>query len=232
MKKLLLFVCAVAMFCFGCSKNNGALPLPKNTFEISLSRPFVVVTTPDDTWIQVLGGKGFIQFDAAGSDTLTAASIKDSVNLKDIAGYKKQLTAGNYDIALKTKSEAVTDTFIRFTAGASHIELNKDKQVSLTANTNDAVITISKKQIDNSARPVFMPAGTDKMYEFGLANDYYFIYVKGATSGRIKFTEVTTGNLYLKDITATATFHYDISAILNATGVVVRSTQFHIKPAI
>lgn len=232
MKKLSLFVCAVAVLCSGCSKNNGASPIKKNTLEVSLLRPFVAVTGPNDTWGQVLGGKGFIQFEAAANDTLTAVTVKDSLNLKDITGYKKQLIAGNYDIDLKTKSEAVTDTFIRFTAGVFNIELNKDQAVSLTASTNDAVITISKKQIDNSVRPLFAPAGIDKKYEFGLANDYYFIYVKGGTTGRISFTEATTGNLYLKDIAVTATYRYDISAILNATGVVVRSTQFHIKPAI
>lgn len=168
-----------------------------------------------------------MQYAVQNSDTLSASSVEDSLNLKNIGTYSKQLIPGTYDITLATKSTAVVDTFIRFNAGVKSIAVNKDQAISLTAATTDGVITISKDQIDPTIVPTFAPSGSATAYNFGLANGYYFIYVKGAVSGRITFTEATTGDLYLKDLTVTAMNQYDISAILNT--VSVHSRPFYLK---
>jgi hypothetical protein len=208
----------------GCSKDHSASPFKNNLFKVSITKPFA--TEPNGTWAQVLGGEAAIQFNAIASDSLTATAINDSINLNNIAAYKKQLIAGNYNISLQTKSIAVADTFIRFSAQANAVLINKDMPISLTGTSSDGVITISKKQVINSKRPTFTPAGTNNAYQFGLANGYYFIYVKNAITGRVIFTEPSTGDSYLKDISVSAMNQYDISAILHTTSISVRSNHF------
>lgn len=225
----MLFICATAiLYTSSCSKDQALNSTKKNLFEISLTPPFA--NSANTTWNQVLGGEAIIQFYALHSDTLTASVTEDSLNLKNIAIYNKRLTAGNYNITLNTKSMAVADTFIRFNAQANAVAVNKDLSINLTATSSDGVITISKNQISSLERPTFTPAGTNTMYQFGLANGYYFIYVKDAVNGTIRFTEATTGDSYLKDITISAMNQYDISAILYTTGISVHSSQFHLIP--
>jgi hypothetical protein len=214
----------MAILYTSCAKDQTLNPVKNNLFKISLTTPFA--NNANSAWKQILGGEAIIQFYALPSDTLTASVIKDSLDLKNIAIYNKQLTAGNYNITLNTKSTAVADTFIRFNAQANAMKVNKDMSINLTATSSDGVITISKNQISNLERPTFTPTGTSTVYQFGLANGYYFIYVKDAVNGRIKFIEATTGDLYLKDITISATNQYDISAILHSTAISIRSNHF------
>lgn len=225
MRKIFFILFAATILYSSCSKDHFVNPSKKNLFKVSILPP--VDAIPNSTWQQVLGGEAIVQYAVQNSDTLSASSVEDSLNLKNIGTYSKQLIPGTYDITLATKSTAVVDTFIRFNAGVKSIAVNKDQAISLTAVTTDGVITISKDQIDPTIVPTFTPSGSATSYNFGLANGYYFIYVKGAVSGRITFTEATTGDLYLKDITVTAMNQYDISAILNT--VSVHSRPFYLK---
>lgn len=214
MKKILPLFFAVIAIASGCSKEQSIAPVKNNLFKISLATTFSNATT---TWQQVLGGKATIIFTAAGSDTLTISPIKDSLDLKNITAYTKQIVAATYNITLNTTSTAAADTFIRFNASVNNLVFNQAQTVSLAATTNDGVITISKSIIGTNAAPTFTPAGGTAAYNFGLANGYYFIYVKGAVTGRISFTETTSGDLFLKDLTVDALNQYDISAVLNTS---------------
>jgi len=227
MRKNLLFLCVATMLYSSCTKDNAVNPTKNNTFKVSLA-PNIRDDANSD-WQQVLGGEANIQFAALSSDTLSAGTVKDSLNLKSINGYSRQLVAGAYNVTLATESTAVADTFIRFSALANNVAINKDQAISLNATTTDGVITISKSQVDSTIMPTFTPAGAATALNFGLANGYYFIYVKDATTGRINFTTATTGDLYLYDITVSALNQYDISAVLNTNNVSVHRHLFRLK---
>lgn len=214
MKKILPLLFAVIAISSSCSKDNSIIPIKNNLLKISLSTTFSNATTSTG-WQQVLGGKSIVTFTAVGNDTLTVSPIKDSLDLKTIAVYTKQIIPATYNITLNTTSTAAVDTFIRFNAGVNNLVFNQAQTVSLAATTNDGVITISKSIIGANAAPTFRPSGGTTVYNFGLANGYYFIYVKGAVNGRISFTEVTSGDIFLQDLTVEASNQYDISAVLN-----------------
>ena len=225
MRKTLFALFAVAIIYSSCSKDHSINPVTKSSFNVSF-----LVDAASSAWRQVLGGEANLSFTAKSSDTLTASSVTDSLDLKNIAAYNKQVIAGTYDIALKTKSTAVADTFIRFTSQAKNVVINKDLAVSLTATTNDGVITISKKLVDSSTVPTFAATGSGKVYNFGIANGYYFIYVTGSKGGKITFTEATTGDLFIENLTVSALNQYDLTATLTKTGsVVVHAHPFKLK---
>lgn len=214
LKKILPLFFAVIAIASSCSKEKSITPVKNNLLKISLATTFNNATA-STAWQQVLGGKAMVTFTAAGTDTLTVSPIKDSLDLKSITTYTKQIIAATYNITLNTTSIAVADTFIRFNASVNNLVFNQAQTVSLTANTNDGVITISKSIIGKNSAPTFTPAGGTAVYSFGLVNGYYFIYVKGAVTGRVSFTEATSGDLFLRDLKVDALNQYDISAVLN-----------------
>ncbi|WCT10972.1 hypothetical protein [Mucilaginibacter jinjuensis] len=218
MQKLLL-LCVAVLLLGSCAKDHTVNPVnSKPSFKLSFAP--VVNGIPNTPWKQVLGGKGLITFAFIANDTVTASTIKDSVSLKDISTYKHDVLAGAYNITLGTVSAAVADTFIRFNAQAQNITINKDQAISLPATTTDGVITISKSLIKAGTTPTFTDAKTAVVYKLGLANDYYFLYAKDATAGRLSFTETTSGDVFLKDLTLAALNWYDVSAVLNKTSSV------------
>jgi hypothetical protein len=226
--KKYIFILLAATIVYGsCSKSRIVSPVRNKSFKVTVTPD--VSNIANSTWQQVLGGEAIIQFTAENSDTLSASPVSDSLNLKNISAYSKQLVAGTYDITLATESTAVADTFIRFNALINGVAINKDQTISMNAATTDGVITISKSLIDTATTPTFTPTGTTTPYNFGLANGYYFMYVKDAGSGRITFNEATSGDLYLKDITVSALNQYDISVILNASDVIVHLFPFRLK---
>lgn len=218
MQKLLL-LCAAVLLLASCAKDHTVNPVnSKPSFKLSLSP--VINVVPNNTWKQVLGGKGLITFAYMANDTVTASTIKDSVSLKDIAAYKHDGLAGNYNISLGTVSTAVADTFVRFNAQTQNIAIDKDQAISLPATTTDGVITIDKSLIKARTTPTFTDAKTAVVYKMGLANGYYFLYAKDATAGRLNFTETTSGDVFLKDLTVAAQNWYDISVVLNKTNAI------------
>jgi len=227
MRKTLFFLCVATVLYSSCTKDRAVNPPKNSLFKVSLAPN--VSDDANSTWQQVLGGEAKIQFTALSSDTLTASTVTDSLDLTNIGAYSHQLVAGAYNIALATESTAIADTFIRFNAVANNFLINKDQAISLNATTADGVITIGKSQVDTTITPTFTPTGTTTALNFGLANGYYFIYVKGTASGEITFTEATTGDLYLYDITVSALNQYDILAILNTNNVSVHRHLFHLK---
>lgn len=212
MKKHLAAIIAVIVICNSCSKDHFVKPPAKNTFKISVTP--VVNSTLNDSWQQVIGGKANLEFTPVNNDSLTLSSVIDSLDLGSIGTYNKQVMGGAYDISLHTQSKAVADTFIRFDASAKNVAISKDQTISLDATTSDGVITIKKTLINSSTLPTFVADSSTTVQNFGLANGYYFIYVKGAASGKVVFTETTTGFDYVKEITVDALNQYDLSPIL------------------
>jgi hypothetical protein len=226
MKRTILVLLATALIYGSCTKDHSVVPAKNHTFRISFKTALDAIA--DTTWQQVFGGQGIIQFTTINSDTSNVSSIKDSLDLKNIGSYSKQLVANTYDISLVHQSTAIVDTFIRFSAQAKGVLIAQDQVVSLDATATDGVITINKDIVNPSIVPTFTPAGSNTAYNFALANGRYYIYVQGAASGRVNFTAAATGDLYLEDITVDAMNQYDLSAILNTASVTVRTHLFHL----
>ncbi|HEY8783188.1 MAG TPA: hypothetical protein VIM16_16295 [Mucilaginibacter sp.] len=224
MRKILLILFAGVILYSSCSKQHMLSPV-KGSFKITV-RP-TIADIANSTWQQVLGGEAIIAFNPLSADTLSA--VRDSLSLANVAGYSKQVFAGTYNITLNTESKAVADTFIRFNSAINTLTINQDQAISFPATTNDGVVTISKSLIDTTVVPTFTPAGSATVLKFGKAYNDYFIYVTGNTTGRISFVEATTGYTYLHDLTVSAMNQYDLSPIINPTGVFVRLHPFQPK---
>lgn len=222
MKKIITAIFASAIICSGCSKNHTETPVNSKTFKVSFKLAINAVIS--STWQQVLGGRASIGFAAKNTDTLTVSSLTDSLDLSKLSTYTKPVISGTYDVSLKTKSTAVADTFIRFNALATNVVINKDVAINMQATTTDGVITISKKLIDSTTVPTFIPAGTNTTYNLGVANDYYFIYVSGSKAGKVTFTEASSGDLFIANVTVAANNQYNLTAIVTKTGSVVKHT--------
>jgi hypothetical protein len=221
-KKIITAFFASVIICSSCSKNHTEIPANPKTFNVSFK--LAVSAVVSSTWQQVLGGKASIAFTAKNADTLTVSSLTDSLDLSKVSTYNKPVIAGTYDVSLKTKSTAVADTFIRFNALAQNVVINKDVAINMPATTTDGVITISKKLIDSTTVPTFIPAGTNTTYNLGVANDYYFIYVAGSKGGKVTFTEASSGDLFIANVTVAANNQYNLTAIVTKTGSVVKHT--------
>lgn len=227
MKKNLFLLFAIVLIYGSCSKENSINPNKRNSFKIAFLAPLDAIA--NSTWQHVLGGEATLQFAVKNVDTVSVSSLSDSLNLERISTYNKQLLGGTYDISLNTESKAAADTFIRFSASVTNFLINKDQTISLPASTADGVITIAKSFVDPTQRPTFTPAGSTTPINLGFANGFYFIYVNGSSAGRITFTEATTGDLFMKDITVSAMSQYDLLPQLNSTGVRVNAYPFRLS---
>lgn len=224
MKKIFPLI-AIAIILSGCIKDRATNSNASNPLvEISLA-PVLKDAAASNTWTQILGGKALILFQMSATDNLSASTIQDSISLKDIDTYKHDVIAGNYSITLSRTNTTLADTFIRFTAQVKDLPITKDQGISLPAITTDAVITVSKSLIQDKAIPTFTDAATGTIYKFGLANGSYYVYVKDASTGRLTFTDTTTGDIYWKDITVAAQNRYDISLVPNKTSAIVITKQ-------
>ncbi|HEX8377121.1 MAG TPA: hypothetical protein VF602_04840 [Pedobacter sp.] len=206
--KTLLLSLSLFFFLAGCTKDESVNPYPTKQFKVSFV-PSVSNNFSTD-WQQVLGGKASLEFNAKTSDTLSSSALKDTIELKTITTYRKQLATGKYDIMLKTQSTAAADTFIRFTAEVKDFQVKAEGAISLAATTVDGVLTINKSLIEAGSRPTFIPAGSTTALSFGLANGYYFVYVKGGESGKLTFTEAGSGDEFMKNLTITAMTRYNL----------------------
>jgi hypothetical protein len=224
-RKILSILCATAMLLYSsCTKENSPA-LVKTSFKITIKPSTAAII--NSTWQQVIGGEALITFTPVNNDSLTISTNTDSLNLKNVAVYSKQLFAGTYNVALNTESKAVADTFIRFSSQVPNLAIKQDQAITFPATTNDGVITISKSLIDSTTVPTFIPAGASTALKLGKANGYYFIYVSDTVTGRIVFTELTSGYTYMKDITVSAMNQYDLMPVLNTTSITVHLHAFN-----
>ncbi len=228
MKKSLAVFLGVVIMYYSCSKDNSVRTTAKNTYKVSVAP--VVSSTVNSSWQQVLGGKAALTFAPVNADSLTLSGVNDSLNLNTISIYNKHVIAVTLNLTLQTQSKAVADTFIRFSAQAKNIVINKDQTLSLAATTFDGVVTIKRDFVDSLTVPTYVVDGSTDVQNFGLANGYYYIYVKGSASGKVTFTETTTGLDYIKVLTVSALNQYDLSPIIGPHGAVkVQSFAFR-KP--
>lgn len=212
MKRYLLFVPALLFILSSCSKSEKKQdvvipPTPEITIQ-NITYP----TFTNSTWTNVAGGKVIIQFDNTDAGGAVLSTVKDSTDIANIASYDKVLKKGTYDITLTSKgTNAVADTFIRFSAQIKGYNVDSKQAVSLTATTTDGLITISQGFIQPNKIPVFKAQADGKEYKMGMKNGFYYIYVNNGVKGDIVFTEAVTGQSVSKNTSVVALNQYNVS---------------------
>ncbi|MDN3549294.1 hypothetical protein [Mucilaginibacter aquaedulcis] len=227
MKKhgFLLFI--VMLFTLiGCKKdnnNNSNTPAePKLTIQkISVS------TFENSPWEQVFGGIALLEFDLKDSKDSTSSRIKDSIDLKNIAAYNRDLGKGKYDIIFSTKNQPLlADTFIHLSAKIKSYSVDEQQALSLNPVTTDGLVTISKDFIKDNTIPVFKPDTGTKSYKMGLTKGFYYLYVKGGAKGNLTFALKATGQTVSKALNIQPLNQYNLAITINKTSVEVVFAPF------
>ncbi|MDB4902329.1 MAG: hypothetical protein JWQ63_1610 [Mucilaginibacter sp.] len=217
MKRYLLLLLSIILFIFnGCKKdgsnNNVVTPVVPGISIQSISYPSFV----SSTWNNVLGGNVSLEFDLLNTNDSVSSKIIDSTALKNISTYNKTLTKGNYNIYLSSKNQtSVADTFIRFNAQIKSYSLAAQQSLSLTATTNDGLITIAQSFVQNNTVPTFKADLGSTVYKLGVINGFYYLYVKGGTSGAITFTSKASNQTLTKSLNIVTLNQYNLAVQTN-----------------
>lgn len=168
----------------------------------------VTATNATSTWRQMLGGVSTIQFKLHADGSV----VSDSLFMNNAAYYIKTLKTGIYDITFASKSTAVADSFIRFTATNLNYNLVSDGAINFSATTTDGVITIAPGYVKQNTIPTFKTADgkTYNFTNFFSDGNYWFIYVKNGTAGTLSLTESTTGQVLTQSITVSQNNQYNV----------------------
>lgn len=208
-----------SLLIYGCTKELSPVSPP-------LEPAFTVkaISLPQFTnsnWSNVMGGEMLIKLDKLDATGAVTTTINDSVAYNNIATYSKALASGIYNATVTSSSGRVADTFIRVSAQIKSLSITDKEAASLTAVTNDGLITIGKNLVQNGTVPSFK-SDSGANYKFGLANGFYFLYVKGGTNGTLTFTAQANGQ--------TETLNKRISMVtLNQYNVALQSANGSIK---
>jgi hypothetical protein len=217
MKKYLLILLPLMLFIFnGCKKdggnNNSTPPIIPGISIQSISYPSFV----SSTWNNVLGGNVSLEFDLLNTNDSVSSKVMDSTALKNISAYNKILTKGTYNIYISSKNQTiVADTFIRFNAQIKSYSLAAQQALSLTATTNDGLITIAQSFVQSNTVPTFKADLGSTVYKLGLINGFYYLYVKGGTSGAITFTSKAGNQTITKSLSIATLNQYNLAVQTN-----------------
>jgi hypothetical protein len=216
----------IAVLFFACQKEpvlTAVTSLPAISINKITELPF-----SNTEWQHVFGGMAEIRY------IKEALVITDSLNLSKLPAYQKTLELGTYDVQLRTKSIAAADTFIRFSAELKGLVVDKGQAISLTGNTNDGLITISKDFVKENTVPTFIPAEPgSKSYRMGLIKGFYYIYVAAGKTGQVSFHSKATDDQIVKNMTIAATNHYNLVVVTNGSssiGVVFQTFAYQEVP--
>lgn len=200
-----LIMLLASLLIYGCTKELSPVDPPVvPAFTVKdISLPQFI----NSTWSNVLGGEMLIKLDKLDATGAVTTTINDSVAYNNIATYTKDLASGTYNATITSSSHSAADTFIRISAQVKSLSVTDKTAASLTATTNDGLITIGKNLVQDGAIPSFK-TDSGANYKFGLANGFYFLYVKGGTNGTLTFTAQANGqtetlNKHLSIVTLT-----------------------------
>jgi len=216
MKRYLSLITLLAsLLIYGCTKElSPSSPPVVPAFTVKdLSLPQFI----NSTWSNVMGGEMLIKLDKLDATGAITTTINDSVAYNNIAAYSKTLASGTYNATITSSSRSVADTFIRIGAQIKSLSITDKEAASLTATTNDGLITIGKNLVQNGTVPSFK-SDSGATYKLGLANGFYFLYIKGGTNGTLTFTAQANGQ------TETLNKHLSI-VTLNQNNVALQSAN-------
>jgi hypothetical protein len=220
MKKYLYLLCAVFLIA-GCGKkesiNGGDVVVvpPISINKISLT-PF-----DNSSWVQVAGGMSVIQHKLKDSKDSTVSIVKDSVDLKNIATYKKTLDKGTYDISVTSKNQSsAADTFMRISAVAKSYTVPSQQDPVFTETSTDGLITIGKSFIKAGTVPTFKTDTGTKTYKLGLINGFYYLYIKGGLQGAVSFTASAGGQAVVQKLALVSAKQQNMAVVTNSVNAI------------
>jgi hypothetical protein len=217
MKKYLLILLPLILFIFnGCKKDGGNnVVVPPVVPEISI-QSISYPSFTNSTWNNVFGTNVSLEFDLLDANNAVSSKLTDSTILNNINTYNKILTKGTYNIYVSSKNQiAVADTFIRFNAQVTSYSLTAKQALSLTATTNDGLITIAQSFVQTNTVPTFKTDLGSTVYKLGLVNGFYYLYVKGGTSGALTFTSKASNQTISKSLSVVTLNQYNLAVQTN-----------------
>ncbi|HEY4323632.1 MAG TPA: hypothetical protein VGN20_06590 [Mucilaginibacter sp.] len=220
MKKYLpLMMLLASLLIYRCSKELSPVSPPVvPAFAVKdISLPHFV----NSNWSNVTGGEMLIKLDKLDASGAITTTINDSVAYNNIAAYSKTLASGTYNATITSSGRSVADTFIRISAQVKSLSITNKEAASLTATTYDGLITVGKNLIQDGTVPSFK-SDSGANYKFGLANGFYFLYVKGGSNGTLSLTAQANGQ------TETLNKHISIGT-LNQYNVALQKNNGSIK---
>ncbi|MDB5087956.1 MAG: hypothetical protein JWR09_1950 [Mucilaginibacter sp.] len=228
MKKYLLLILAALIFIIGgCSKkadvNPPVIPITPEVSVQSISYPSFI----NSTWNNVNGGKVAIKFDKVNDKDSVLSTTNDSTNFTSLSTYSKILGKGTYDITVSSKNiTALADTFIRFNAKIKSYLVENKQAVALTATSNDGLITIGQSFIQDNTVPVFKTDSGGITYKMGLANGFYYLYIRGGVKGSISFKSKASGQSVTKTLNVVTLNQLNMEVVTNKGPLTVVFTNF------
>lgn len=208
MRNILITLTSAVIFITGCSKDERSSlenPLVKTSIGIVNA-----ASSPERLWPPIIGGKALIEFNSIKGESFTATNIKDSIELNHLSTYSHLLAKGTYDVLLRAENTAVADTFIRFNAEKKSVLIQHEAKILLDANTADGLVTINKLYVEDETVPIFTASGSSESYKMGFSNGFYYLYVKGGTTGKVGFTEMGTSSLNAVEVRVETSEHYNL----------------------
>jgi hypothetical protein len=214
MKKYLLLISVILFIVYGCQKKADVVnpaPIAPGVSVKSISLPLLA----DSKWSNIAGGMAVFRFDLLDATGAVASSTKDSVTVKDIGGYNKILTKGTYNIYVSCDDQkSVADTFMRFNAEIKSFVADGKQALVITPTTTDGMISIAQSFIQPGTVPTFTTDSASQTFNLSLANGYYYLYVKGGTTGKISFVS-TTGQTVTKNLSVVTSQQSNMAVQIN-----------------
>jgi hypothetical protein len=227
--KNFLFALFAGIILFSCGQNDPEIS-PENS-EIQVSLGNISFTESGSSggrvnpinWAHVLGGTGSITFDNQDND-YSATYTVDGSNL-GAASYS--LPNGTYDISLDMNS-ATPANFIPYTASLSSQVISANQTLTFDANTTFGLVLLGLDNLDQTVTPSFNVSGADYDLTLDAVQEFYYLYVPGATTGALSATESFYDQALSVDVSiSTSTIHaYVFKLITSDAGVSVNFTDF------
>jgi len=190
------------------------------------------ITSSDSVsnWQHVFGGYALLQFTPTNP---IGSVINDSVNLNNLQSYSRSISNGTFNISLFTKPNShLADSFIRFNAIDSSINISKSQSLNFEGLTSDGLITIPVSIVKTGTTPNFTTFynGTNQVFNFGFKNGYYFLYIKNQCNGTISVI-IPNSTILSKNVTVNQHYQYNISTTLKSTlgGIGLVFSAFHFQ---
>lgn len=182
------------------------------------------------SWQHVFSGNALLQYTPL---IPTGTVIKDSVNLNSPQSYSRNLNSGIYNISLFSKPTIrPADTFIRFIAADSSINIVQNQYLNFVGQTSDGLITIPVGIVKSGTIPTFKTFynNSNQVFNFGIKNGYYFLYVKNLINGTINVV-IPNSTILSKNLTVNQNIQYNINTTLksNIGGISLIFSSFYFQ---
>jgi hypothetical protein len=227
--KNLFYTLFAGLVLFSCQQQEPDISTEKSEVQLSLRDIFFGEAGSAGgrvnaiTWAHVLGGNGSITFDNVDND-YTASYALDGSNLG--AG-TYSIPNGNYDITVDLNSVTPAD-YLPYTASLLGQSISSSQTLTFDAVTTFGLVLLGLDSVDQAVTPTFNLSSTDYDLTLDAVQEFYYLYVPGATTGTLTATETFYDqSLSLEVNVSTSTTHaYAFKISSSDAGIGVNFTDF------